>query len=506
MSDKKILIIDDSATIRRLVDSELTTAGYQVLMAPTAEDGLHIAATEKPDLILLDHQLPGTTGQEVCFQLLENAEIKHIPVVASSTLRKKAYAEYVDFPNVVDMLPKPYTGELLITTVENALSTAAMVVQSQSEGTAVPEVINEVSDSDLAGTFDHFGLREIVDMLNNANKCGVLEIESESGRVWIYVDGGRIQAVTAAGVDPSEISKLMPESLSELAPVVKFTVGGRRCTEVDGIVELLDNKVLDPRLLRKLLRLQASVLIRRCFTGVLKGFRFEAGQVAPSLFRKLPLDTSLLSLLVEGAMVSDASELPEFDENVGFKRRAIRGQNLDRTGLSSRHLKLMNLVAEPISLDDLMKKTGWDQDEAIRVLQGFQQAELVEQHSMTRSELVLAMTSNMALADHLRVLFSECQEQISGKIVKDWLALKLMLRRNSPSAVLVEYDGPACEHRLAQIKHDSSLDSSTALWVAVTNENVSSEFDMTLPPGFSVQQLMSAIAECRQGKVAVPQG
>ena len=52
--------------------------------------------------------------------------------MVSSTLRKKAYAEYIDLDNVVDMLPKPYTEELLRTTVANALETAAMIVSSQS--------------------------------------------------------------------------------------------------------------------------------------------------------------------------------------------------------------------------------------------------------------------------------------------------------------------------------------------------------------------------------------
>lgn len=187
MSEKTVLVIDDSATIRRLVDGELSAVGYRVLVAPTAEEGLEKAANERPDLIILDHQLPGITGFEVACKLAESPDTARIPVVASSTLRKKAYAEYVDCDNVVDMLPKPYTGDLLITTVENAIETASMVVQSQEEGSAVPEIIGEQGDADLMGTFACFGLREILDMLNNGNKRGLLEIESKRcrGSVWI---------------------------------------------------------------------------------------------------------------------------------------------------------------------------------------------------------------------------------------------------------------------------------------------------------------------------------
>ncbi len=93
MPQHTILIIDDSATIRKLADGHLSSAGYRVVLAPTAEEGLELAASVAPDLILLDHQLPGTTGHNVATQLLANQELCHIPVVISSTLRKKAYAE-----------------------------------------------------------------------------------------------------------------------------------------------------------------------------------------------------------------------------------------------------------------------------------------------------------------------------------------------------------------------------------------------------------------------------
>ena len=379
MNEKTVLIIDDSATIRRLVDSELSHAGYRVLMAATAEDGVVMAREHMPDLIILDHQLPGTTGYEVCCQLLAQPETAKLPVVASSTLRKKAYAEYVDCDNVVDMLPKPYTADVLIATVENAIDTAAMVVQSQNDGSSVPEVINDMGESDLSGTFGCFGLREVLDLLNNGSKPGVLEVESDRGRVFVNVGNGRIQSVTASGIKPAEVARYMPAALSELTPVIKFTVAGRRGSEVDSLVELLNNKVLDPRLLRKLLRLQAAVLLRMCFTGRLRSFRFIQDPTVSPLLKKLPLDSSLLSLLVEGALICDESELPAFRDDAAHVRKAIRGQNLDRAGLSSRHMKLMGMLAKPVTAEQIANQLGWPVEEVRRVLHGFELAELVEQ-------------------------------------------------------------------------------------------------------------------------------
>ena len=167
MNNKTVLVIDDSATIRKLVDTNLSSHGYSVVLAPTAEEGLRVVSEVSPDMILLDHQLPGTTGLEVCRQLTASAETKNIPVVISSTLRNRAYAEYSELPNVVDMLPKPYSTDLLVTTVSNALDTGSLIVQAQSQGTAVPEVIQQVGETDLNGSLRTFALREVLDFLNN---------------------------------------------------------------------------------------------------------------------------------------------------------------------------------------------------------------------------------------------------------------------------------------------------------------------------------------------------
>ena len=75
-----------------MVECHLSQAGYRVAMAPTAEEGIAAAEALRPDLILLDHQLPGTTGDEVCRRLLESEPTAHIPVVISSAMRNRAYA------------------------------------------------------------------------------------------------------------------------------------------------------------------------------------------------------------------------------------------------------------------------------------------------------------------------------------------------------------------------------------------------------------------------------
>ena len=158
MENPLVLVIDDSQTIRKMVECHLSQAGYRVALAADAELGLQMARTLQPDLILLDHQLPGTTGDEVCRKLLDDEQTSRVPVVISSAMRNRAFAQYTEFANVIDQIPKPFTPELLKSGVANALQTGAMVVQAQRTGCAMPEAVGEVHDATLEGTTQAFPL------------------------------------------------------------------------------------------------------------------------------------------------------------------------------------------------------------------------------------------------------------------------------------------------------------------------------------------------------------
>jgi CheY-like chemotaxis protein len=438
MDRAKVLVIDDSATIRRLVDSYLSPEGYQVTLAGTAEDGLRLAREVEPDLILLDHQLPGTTGFEVCQKLLELPKALRTPVVVSSTLRKKAYVEYADLPNVVDMLPKPYTAELLKTTVVNALDTGALVVDSQQNGTAVPEVMEKLAEPELSGTFRQFRLREILDFLANTGKRGVLEVEGQYRRTYFALDSGRIGGVTATGVDASSLAKRLPSALQSLAPVMNLTVSGQRSNELDGMLELVDRKVLDPRLLRSLLRYQAALLTMDCFTQDLGQFRFESGHGGGALQTRLPLDASLPALLIDAALLCDPSSLPARDPSSVYVRRNVRGQNLDRAGVSAAHMKLLGLLSEPRSAGDLIRETGMTPEDVDRVLYGLFLADVVEEQVPVRA--VVIYENNAAAAQQLKATLESKTSGFQVKVVKDRLSLQILLKRTRPAVLVFGFD------------------------------------------------------------------
>jgi len=79
---KRILVIEDQEDNRRIVRDLLMSAGYELIEAVTGEEGMRMAGTHRPDLILMDIQLPGLDGYEVTRRIKANPTLRHVPIIA----------------------------------------------------------------------------------------------------------------------------------------------------------------------------------------------------------------------------------------------------------------------------------------------------------------------------------------------------------------------------------------------------------------------------------------
>lgn len=84
MSKIRVLIVDDEEDIIEFTEMALTATGFSVITAEDGEQGLKLALSEKPDIILLDVMMPGLDGFSVCKQLKDNPETQHIPILMVS--------------------------------------------------------------------------------------------------------------------------------------------------------------------------------------------------------------------------------------------------------------------------------------------------------------------------------------------------------------------------------------------------------------------------------------
>ena len=77
----RILVVDDSATIRRSAESMLTTAGYDVVTAENGFEALSKVARHNPDLIFVDIMMPRLDGYQTCAIIKNNSQYRSTPVV-----------------------------------------------------------------------------------------------------------------------------------------------------------------------------------------------------------------------------------------------------------------------------------------------------------------------------------------------------------------------------------------------------------------------------------------
>lgn len=79
---RRILVIEDHEDNRRIVRDLLTPSGYELIEAVTGEEGVAMAETHRPDLILMDIQLPGLDGYEATRRIKANPALRQIPIIA----------------------------------------------------------------------------------------------------------------------------------------------------------------------------------------------------------------------------------------------------------------------------------------------------------------------------------------------------------------------------------------------------------------------------------------
>ena len=89
----KVLIVDDTEDSRLLLKDLLSYYGYDILEAKTGEEGIMLASEKKPDLILLDIQMPNMNGVTVCSILRSNSCTKDIKIIAVTSFAMKGDKE-----------------------------------------------------------------------------------------------------------------------------------------------------------------------------------------------------------------------------------------------------------------------------------------------------------------------------------------------------------------------------------------------------------------------------
>jgi len=119
---RDVLVIDDSATVRKLIEISLRGRQLRAHFADSGVEGIRRASALAPAAILLDFMLPDMTGVDVCRALAADQRTQTIPILVVTAKHERTRSEFQPFPSVVDFIGKPFTGPDLIARIDRAIA------------------------------------------------------------------------------------------------------------------------------------------------------------------------------------------------------------------------------------------------------------------------------------------------------------------------------------------------------------------------------------------------
>jgi two-component system, cell cycle response regulator DivK len=118
---KRILVVEDQEDLRGVLRDLLTGSGYAVAEAADGQAGVEITRSERPDLVLMDIQLPVMNGYEAIRQIKADPSLKATPVIAVSSFAMKGDEEKARTAGCDHYVTKPYSPVQLLRIIRGFL-------------------------------------------------------------------------------------------------------------------------------------------------------------------------------------------------------------------------------------------------------------------------------------------------------------------------------------------------------------------------------------------------
>lgn len=118
---KKILAVDDSASIRQMVSFTLKQAGYDVVEAEDGQVGLAKAASEAPNLIITDLNMPNMNGLEMIREVRKNPSHRFTPILMLTTESDEAKKAEGKQAGATGWIVKPFNPEQLLKVIQRVM-------------------------------------------------------------------------------------------------------------------------------------------------------------------------------------------------------------------------------------------------------------------------------------------------------------------------------------------------------------------------------------------------
>ena len=214
-----MLVVEDSTITRSILKEELEAEGYDVHLAEDGERGLEMARDVRPDIVLLDVQLPNISGIEVCRKLKDNEGTRRIPVVMLSVLNELKDKLAGFEAGADDYLTKPFFTKELLVRLRTHLRTRELLESSRQVGQFYLEMLFGIG-STITSPFKvddevEIILRQAL-MGVNATRGSIMLLDGDDGGLEVKASQGYRNGGPGVG-DRFRVSDKLPVVDSERA-------------------------------------------------------------------------------------------------------------------------------------------------------------------------------------------------------------------------------------------------------------------------------------------------
>jgi DNA-binding response OmpR family regulator len=329
MAGERVLVIDDSPTITKVVQLVLTKAGYEVHTAPDGEAGLAAVRASRPDLILLDFVMPRMNGYQFCRELTADPKLRDIPVILMSAKGDQVGERFVKVMGIVDYITKPFSPEAITAVVQHTVG------KYGPAGTVEEDPPSLVTGEDLAATDDadraqarSAALAQLRTAITEALAAQVALSDPGVAEDKAAAEAALIGRAAMAALDDATLTRMLGAvDLSLLGDGTPGLRGDLRVVPLAEVLQLLD------------VQEQSGVLtVER--TGARVDIYFRRGRVDQAMATGVPEEFLL------GRFVLDAEVMQRADLEAFLESRSAQPRQTGQPKLIGQQLVKLGYLAE----------------------------------------------------------------------------------------------------------------------------------------------------------------
>jgi CheY-like chemotaxis protein/predicted nucleic acid-binding protein len=372
MNPARVLVIDDSTTLRKLVEIAMRGTGFDIDFAATGSDGVTRARAARPDVILLDYLLPDLQSTEVCQRLCDHGSTSKVPVVVMSANQDTVFEAFKRFPAVVDFVGKPFSPGEIRARLELAIRNGEPVSAAASE-IAPPADGPPIGELELRGDLTATPLLEVLRLLTSSNATGTLTIWlADTFRV--HIRRGDILLCTTSRFDHASLgsapaARIPPELLARAR-------GHQQSAGKPALVTLAQAGAIPVNDLPAELHRAAGRLLEELLGATTGRFAWRATLTLPDYVDAFGRHLSITSIALAHRRGPTAALPAAFLDEV-YDRMPRFSDKLAGARLSSEEQRLLTLVDGRHRVRDILARTQISSDQAAAIFARLRNAELI---------------------------------------------------------------------------------------------------------------------------------